>query len=507
MNLSIISALLVETFLLASFFILIGLLYLIYNIITAYIISWIYVFGTGLILFWLVTSEWTPSPAEIKKRKETFVVIVGAGFSGICAAIRLKKERIRFVLIEKSDNLGGTWLDNKYPGCGSDIISFLFCFSFKPNYFSSSSYVKQSEIRAYLEDTVDHYGVREHMWFGSKVEKCEFDDVHKTWSVKTSTGDEIKCNYIISGIGALHKPNFPEIQGTDDFKGDQIHTAQWNTSFDWTDKRVGIIGTGAAAIHAVPKLGSSPGGCKELHVFQRTPPWIISMLNPGHSKFFQKCLQHVPMLMKLCRFYIFFRQELIYKMLFSKDSLGNLIYRRAFALIMRKQIDDPSMRDDFIPNYQIFCRRIGISNSYLSTFNSTDGNGNKKVHLVTDEIVKMTENSIVVKKSIKDSSSKEPTLTTTNEESRKIELDAIIYATGFDVLNSLKNIDIRRPSDGQSIGDVWEDTPNAYLGIMAPQFPNFFILLGPNTALGMVHTFFINNLRSNHGNHNGLLKD
>ena len=104
----------------------------------------------------------------------------------------------------------------------------------------------------------------------------------------------------------------------------------------------------------------------------------------------------------------------------------------------------------------------------------------------------MAENSIVVKKSIKDSSSKEPTLTTTNEESRKIELDAIIYATGFDVLNSLKNIDIRRPSDGQSIGDVWEDTPNAYLGIMAPQFPNFFILLGPNTALGMVHTFFIN---------------
>ena len=474
MEICTIGAVLLELIVTLIFIGFLGLLYLIYSIITTYFISWIYVFGTGFILFWIVTSERTPSPAEIKKRKETFVVIVGAGFSGICAAIRLKKERIRFVLIEKSDNLGGTWLGNKYPGSGCDVMSLLYCFSFKPNYFSSSTYVTQSEIQAYLEDTVDYYSVREHMRFGSKVEKCEFDDVHKTWSVKTSTGDEIKCNYIISGIGALHKPNFPEIQGMDDFKGDQIHTAQWDTSFDWNDKRVGVIGTGCSAIQTVPKMSA---GCKELHVFQRTPTWIVPMLNSPHPFFFQKLLQRFPILMKFCRFYIFFRQEAIFKLGFTKDSTLNRKFKEIFEVVMQKQIDEPILQEKLVPDYQVGCRRAAISNSYLKSFNDTN-----KVHLITDRITKMTENSIVVR-SAKDSSS------TTLQESCKIELDAIIYATGFDVLNSLKNIDIRRPSDGKSIGDVWEDTPNAYLGIMAPQFPNFFMLMGPSTVLGMYVIF------------------
>ena len=478
MDICLISAVLLELSIIVILIALIGLLYLLYSIVTTYFVSWVYVFGTGLILYWLLTSECTPSPAEIKKRKETFIVIVGAGFSGICAAIRLKRERIRFILIEKSENLGGTWLDNKYPGSGCDVMSLFYCFSFKPNYFSSSSYVTQSEIQAYLEDTVDYYSLRENMRFGSKVEKCEFDNESKTWSVQTSSGDQIKCNYIISGIGALHKPKFPEIEGMNDFKGNQIHTAQWDTSFDWSDKRVGVIGTGCSAIQTVPKMSAD---CKELYVFQRTPTWIVPMFNATHPFIFQKVLQQFPILMKLCRFYIFFRQEAIFKLGFNKDSTMNQKLKEIFEIIMKKQINDPILQKKLVPDYQIGCRRTAISNTYLRSFNNT-----KKVHLITDNITKMTEKSIVVE-SGKDSSSEEPT--TTLDGNREIHLDAIIYATGFDVLNSLKNIDIRRTSDGQSIGDVWEDTPNAYLGIMIPQFPNFFMLMGPSTVLGMYVTF------------------
>ena len=482
-----VAAVLLESIVIVFFIASLALLYLLCSIPT-YFISWVYIIGFGLVLLWFFTGEKTPSLEQSGKRKEILVVIIGSGFSGICAAIRLKKERVPFVLIEKSETLGGTWWDNKYPGSGCDIQSLFYCFSFKPNCFSSSSYLSQSEILAYLRDTVDYYGIREHMRFGSKVDKCEFNDVSKTWSVQTSTGDRFECNYIISGIGALHVPKLPEIPGMDDFRGKQIHTAQWDTAFDWAGKRVGVIGTGCSAIQTVPKLvaaasdGSAGGCCKQLHVFQRTPTWILPLLDIPHPSVFQTCLQRFPILMILCRAYIFFRQELIFKLIFTKGSSVNRFFQQVFAGIIRKQVNDPLLKEHLVPDYQIGCRRIAISNSYFKSFNCVNNEGKKKVNLVTGEIVKMMRTSIVVKNTKIASSATSTTSTTTCHE---IELDAIVYATGFDVLHSLKNVDIRRPSDGLSLGDIWTDTPNAYLGIMVPRFPNFFMLMGPSTVLGM----------------------
>ena len=447
---------------LSSYFISLGYIVVVW---IAFLFTLVSIIGSG--------NHRMPTPEKKRKRKEKFVVIIGAGFSGLCAAIRLKKERVRFILIEKSGDLGGTWLDNKYPGSGCDIYSLFYCFSFKPNTFSSSTYLSQEEIKSYLDDTCDHYGIREHMKFNSKVERCHFDDVTKTWKVETSTGDEYMCNFIVSGIGALHIPQIPDIKGKVDFQGLQFHTAQWNTEFDWTGKRVGVIGTGCSAIQSVPKLADS---CKELHVFQRSPTWIIPMLKLKHYPLFQNCLHRFPIFMQLFRAYIFLRQELLFKMVFKRGSNGNKLFQKIFTWVMKQQIADESLQQHLVPQYEVGSKRIAISNSYLATFNKKD-----KVHLVTGKIVEITSNSIVVikNKDVSSTSSKVP-----GDTLEEIELDAIVYATGFDVLNSLKNVDIKRPGDHKSLQDLWEDLPNAYQGLMVPGFPNYFMLMGPSTVLG-----------------------
>ena len=430
--------------------------------ILSYFISWLYIVGFLSLFYWFFVTERTPSPQEIRKRKDTFVVIVGAGYSGLCAAIRLKKERIRFVLIEKSETVGGTWWDNKYPGCACDVMSHFYSLSFKPNPFWSTSYPSQPEIHTYLEDTADYYGIREHVKFGCKVETCEFNKETQKWSVKTSTGQEFECNYLISGIGALHVPKFPSFKGMDEFQGEHFHTAQWKEDFDWSGKRVAVIGTGCSAVQVIPNIAER---CKDLYVFQRTPSWIVPRPSFPYPYLLQRCFQMFPFIMKLHRLYIFCRGEILFQIAFSKGSKLAEILKIVAAKLMHWEINDPELREKLTPNYDIGCKRVTISNDYLKTFNMPN------VHLITEPIQEIAHNSIRLKDT-QDASGKE------------VELDAIIYATGFDLLHSLKNMDVKNPNDGNSLSKMWGETPNAYMGIMPPQIPNYFILLGPATGLG-----------------------
>jgi len=430
--------------------------------ILSYFISWLYIVGFLSLLYWFLVTERTPSPQEIRKRKDTFVVIVGAGYSGLCAAIRLKKERIRFVLIEKSETLGGTWWDNKYPGAACDVMSHFYSLSFKPNPFWSTSFPSQPEILTYLEDTADYYGIREHVKFGCKVETCEFNKETQKWSVKTSTGQEIECNYLISGIGALHVPKFPSLKGMEEFQGEHFHTAQWKDDFDWSGKRVGIIGTGCSAVQVVPSIAER---CKDLYVFQRTPSWIVPRPSFPYPSLLQRCFQMFPFTMKLHRLYIFCRGEILFQMAFHKGSKVAETMKTMSKFLMQGEINDPELKEKLTPSYDIGCKRVTISNDYLKSFNRPN------VHLITEPIQEITHDSILLKNT-QDASAKE------------VELDAIIYATGFDVLESTKNMDIKNPKNGKSLSTIWGETPNAYLGIMPAEIPNFFIILGPATGLG-----------------------
>eukprot|EP00111_Clytia_hemisphaerica_P012422 TCONS_00036459-protein len=462
------AAILLETLFTIIFFGAIFVFGVCCNILSCFI-SWLYIVGFLSLLYWFLVTERTPSPQETRKRKDTFVVIVGAGYSGLCAAIRLKKERIRFVLIEKSETLGGTWWDNKYPGCACDIPSHFYSLSFKLNAFWTKMYSSGDEIQDYLEDTADYYGIREHVKFGCKVETCEFNRETQKWSVKTSTGQEFECNYLISGMGALHAPKFPSLKGMEEFQGEHFHTAQWKDDFDWSGKRVGIIGTGSSSIQAVPKLAER---CEELYVFQRTPAWIFPLLNLRYPAIIQKLFQAFPFVMKLHRLYFFFRFEFVFAAFFGKVSIAREIISNLTNQLMSNEVADPKLAEKLIPKYSMFSKRITISNDYLKTFNRPN------VHLITEPIQEITHDSILLKNN-QDASAKE------------VELDAIIYATGFDVLQSSTNMDIKNPNNGKSLSTIWGETPNAYMGIMPAGIPNFFMLFGPGTVLGHSSAIFM----------------
>lgn len=391
--------------------------------------------------------------------RNTSVVIVGAGFSGLCMAIKLQEANVRFKVLEKSSHLGGTWWDNQYPGCACDIMAHLYSYSFFPNPFWSNTYVSQPEILRYLEKVADHYQLWRHITFDTKVEIMRFNKDGRTWSLKTSHGETISCKFLVSGIGALHVPKMPNIRGMDEFRGESFHTSHWKKNVELSGKRVGVIGTGASAVQVVPSILKA---VQSLHVFQRTPVWCGPKLDIEIPYCVQKAFNSIPLLMKLVRWFIFFKQELIFFVLFSRNSKMAKAYSNKLTDDVKKQLTDTLLREKLLPKYAIGCKRITISNDYLESFSSS------KTELMTQSIESITQNGIMV---------------TQDGCCTEIELDVLIYATGFDVKASSLNIDVIG-CNAKDLRKCWGDTPNAYLGISCPNFPNYFILLGPNIVLG-----------------------
>jgi len=396
-----------------------------------------------------------------ERKKEIFVVIIGGGFSGICAAVKLKLRGIRFVLLEKSSSLGGTWFENAYPGSGCDTMAHLYSYSFRPNPFWSRFNPGQSELLQYLKDTCEYYHILEDFKFNTCVEKCIYNETTARWSVFTSQdATPIQGNFIISAVGLLHIPKFPDFPGQDKFQGDSFHTSRWKKDFDVTNKKVAVIGTACSGVQVIPAIASKS---KQVLVFQKTPSWVLPIIDAPYPGIIKEIFRAAPFIMKLHRLYILLKVEMIYFLALTRDSLSNRLLQLAVQVLMKLQVKDKELGKTLIPKYTMGCKRITVSNKYMSIYNRP----NVTLKNTTD-IKEITEDGIAL------------------HNGDRLSLDAIIYSTGFDTISSMLGgkMTVERPSDQKTLKEIWSDKPTAYMGTFCPGFPNYFVLLGPSTESG-----------------------
>lgn len=398
------------------------------------------------------------SLADVPRGADTDVnvAIVGSGFSGLGMAIRLKQEgRGSFLIFEKAPSIGGTWRDNHYPGCACDVPSHLYSFSFEQNPLWSRKYSPQAEIQQYLERCIDKYGLRRHVRLGTEVTRAEFDEEAALWRVTLGDGSVVTARHVVFGIGALSRPAYPKIDGIDHFRGRIFHSAEWDHGYDLDGKRVAVIGTGASAIQIVPQIASR---VSKLSVFQRTPPWVLPKPDRSISRLEQRLFQAFPALQNLYRFGIYCTHELRVLGFAIHPSIMNAARALGHAQI-RRQIRDPELRRKVTPQYMPGCKRVLIANDYYPAL------ARSNVDLVTEAISRVTEKGIIT------------------ADGREHELDAIVYGTGFRVTDLLTPLAVIGRG-GTDLNEVWKDRMQAYLGTAVSGFPNFYMLLGPNTGLG-----------------------
>jgi cation diffusion facilitator CzcD-associated flavoprotein CzcO len=383
------------------------------------------------------------------------IVIVGSGFSGLGMAIRLKQAGIHdFAILERADEVGGTWQANTYPGCACDVPSHLYSFSFAPNPEWTQTYSPQPEIWDYLRRCADEFGLRPHIRLGCAVESATWLDEERRWELETTTGT-LRVRVVIAGMGPLTEPRIPDIPGLADFEGETFHSARWNRDVDLTGKRVASIGTGASAIQYVPAIQSQVA---QLHVFQRTPPWVVPHSNRAITERERRLYRAFPALQKVVRGGIYTGREALVLGFVKNPRLMKVLERLA-RKHMRSQISDPELLEKVTPDYTIGCKRILPSNRWYGTL------GKPNVELVTSGVQEVRRRSIV------------------DGDGVERPVDAIVFGTGFQVTD-IPAAHRVRGRGGKLLGDLWHGSPRAYMGSTIAGFPNLFFLLGPNTGLG-----------------------
>lgn len=389
------------------------------------------------------------------------VLIIGAGFSGIGMAIQLQKAGIdSFLILEKSPEVGGTWWENQYPGCACDIPSHLYSFSFEPSPNWSRMYPGQKEIHDYLKGCVTRHRLESRIRLNSKFCEAIWEESAARWNVSTLDGQRIQTRVLVSGMGALHVPRYPEIPGLERFAGLAFHSAAWNQKTDLTGKNVAVIGTGASAIQFVPQIAPTVG---KLQLFQRTPPWIVPRRDFAIPEKWKRRFRYFSPARWAFRQFIFWRQELL-----VLGFLGNEKARKKVEAIalrhMGKVIKDPALRAALTPNYALGCKRVLVSDDYYPSLLRPN------VELLTQPILEIREHSVVTKNPDANGLREHPA-------------DVLIFGTGFRATEPLIGCRIVG-REGKEIHDAWRARMSAYLGITTAGFPNLFILLGPNTGLG-----------------------
>ena len=410
---------------------------------------------------------------ELRSRAADFpVVIIGAGMGGVLAAIRLKEAGVPLTVIEKNPGIGGTWYENRYPGCRVDVPGHSYSYSFEPNHDWESHYPLAREIQAYYDRCADEYGVREHMRFGTEVSAAEFDEHNRLWRVTVVDADGEKDTLIaralISAVGQLNRPKMPDIAGLDSFQGALIHSGAWPDGVDLAGKRVAVIGSGASAFQIIPELA---GTAQNLLVFQRSPAWMFpnTRYHAVVSEGKKWALKKLPYYSKWYRFWLFYTAvEGVYeKTLVDPDwhnplsvSASNDELRSMLTQWIESQVHDPKLLEKVLPQYPPFGKRILQDNGfYLSALQQ------KNVELVTSGIQAVTSQGIVT------------------ADGREHAVDAIVCATGFYADRFLFPMKITG-RNGIDLNQQWgESDGRAYLGITVPNFPNLFCIYGPNTNL------------------------
>ncbi|MFD5090961.1 flavin-containing monooxygenase [Amycolatopsis thailandensis] len=390
-------------------------------------------------------------------RTEIGVVIVGTGFSGLGMAIQLRKEgREDFVILEKADDVGGTWRDNTYPGCACDIPSHMYSFSFEQNPDWSRAYSPQPEIWRYMRDVAAKYDLHRFIRFGQEMTGARWDADENRWHVASKSGEEFVAPALVAGVGALHLPQIPKLAGIERFKGRAFHSAQWEHDYDFKGKRVAVVGTGASAIQFVPRIAKDVA---ELTLFQRTPPWIMPKPDREMPEALQKAFSSVPLLQRAFRNVLYWGLE-ARAIGFNGQPWVMKIGQRIAKRNIFKSVKDPELRRKLTPDYTMGCKRVLVSNDYYPAL------ARDNVDVVTEGVKEVREHSVVDGAGVEH------------------EVDAIIYGTGFHVTDAFDDLEIIG-RDGRNLGKEWAaEGMRTYQGITVSGFPNLFFLLGPNTGLG-----------------------
>jgi len=383
------------------------------------------------------------------------VAILGTGAAGLCMAMMLKRAGFEsFVLLEKSNRLGGTWRDNTYPGAACDVPSHLYCYSFEPNADWSRKFAQQEEILAYLERCADKYQLHSHIRYQSEVVSAHFDETDLTWRIELSNGECHQADVFISGCGQLNRPFVPDFDGIADFDGAAFHSARWDHAIDLRDKRVAVIGNGASAIQFIPEIAAQ---VDRLTIFQRSAHWVIPKPDRRYLSIERALFRYVPLLRRLHRYLIYWSLEGRFAGFFEDSWLN-----RAMGWLANRSLRtvvDADLRERLTPSYTIGCKRILISNDYYDTLQRPN------VQLVSDPIERIDADALLTR------------------SGERHEADVIIYATGFESTNFLGGIEVHGRG-GRTLRQAWHEGAEAYLGMLVAGFPNFFMLYGPNTNLG-----------------------
>lgn len=383
------------------------------------------------------------------------VAIIGTGFAGLGMAIKLREAGLGpFIILERAAQVGGTWRDNHYPGCACDVPAPLYSFSFAPNPNWSRLYASHAEILSYLLEVVQRYQLRPHIRFDHGIVTSRYDARQRVWRLSTADGRVIRARVVVSGMGALSNPSFPDIPGTDSFRGSRFHSAQWDHSVQLTGKRVAVIGTGASAIQFVPEIAKA---AQRLFLFQRTPPWIIPRPDRAIGPTERALYRRVPAAQTALRGYIYGKHEVRALAFTGAPALMRVAQRNA-ERHLRRQIVDPQLRRRLTPSFTIGCKRVLVSNDYYPAV------AGDNVQLVTDPIDTITTDGVATRK-------------------QNFDVDAIVYGTGFSVQQPFApGAFVGR--DGVELTQAWTERMTAYKGTCVSGFPNLFLLAGPNTGLG-----------------------
>lgn len=381
------------------------------------------------------------------------IAIVGAGMSGICLGAMLGRAGIStFTLYEKADRVGGTWRENTYPGIACDVPSRFYQFSFAPNPEWTHRMSPGAEIWAYFEKVADQTGVAERIRFGTTVTEARWTGT--SWEVTADDGTREEYDFVISATGILHHPRYPEIEGLADFAGPAFHSARWDHDLDLTDKRVGLIGTGSTGVQILSDLA---GSVERLLMFQRTPHWVVHLANPEFTRFTRALHRRFPAYDRLT--YHLSRKSIE---ALSPALLHPGKARRFLTWHTRRQlkrIADPELRRKLAPDSEPMCRRLIISPNFYGAVQRDD------VDVIAERITRIEPTGVLTADGVLH------------------ECDVLVLATGFDAHAYLRPMNLIGPG-GHTLADAWADGPRAYQTVALPGFPNFFVLMGPNSPVG-----------------------
>lgn len=390
------------------------------------------------------------------------VAIVGAGFGGLCAAIRLRESGIdKLCIFERGHEVGGTWRDNDYPGAACDVPSHMYSLSFASRVDWSRPYAQQAEIQRYLLDVTERYALRPLIRFGSVVQSMRWDAIEQAWAVHVEGRAPVLARHVVVATGPLNKPDIPSIPGVDRFAGPMFHSSQWRHDIDLRGKRVAVVGTGASAIQFVPEIA---GQVADLTVFQRTPAWVVPRWDKPFGALRRWMFRSVPGLQRLERWRIYWFNETVGLGFLGSQRVQAAVRRLSLAH-MRKQIPSESLRAALTPDFAPGCKRLLISNSWFPALQQSH------VHLVTHAVAAMESDAVIA------------------ADGSRHPCDVVIWGTGFKATEFVAPMQVwgEASTDGspRELGQQWRDEPaRTHLGITVAGFPNFFMLVGPNTGLG-----------------------